>query len=256
MSPREETTRALYDRSALGWQRDQPVMLSDFTARPVVMKELGDMTGRRVVDLGCGEGYVSRILCEAGAASVDGFDISSEMIRQAKESTPAHAADRLSYAVRDLGAVGTMEPHIYDDAIAVFLLNYLSCAATASVFQLVRHCVRPGGQFIFTVPHPALAWLKPHSKPFYFDGEGQTYRGAIDHTLEGLIWRIDGESTPVRAVHKTFTDYNRLLREAGFDAMPVVRELYAEPSHIALDPDFFGPLEGIPLHVMFQVPVP
>ena len=111
MSPREETTRALYDRSALGWQRDQPVMLSDFTARPVVMKELGDMTGRRVVDLGCGEGYVSRILCEAGAASVDGFDISSEMIRQAKESTPAHAADRLSYAVRDLGAVGTMEPH-------------------------------------------------------------------------------------------------------------------------------------------------
>ena len=207
MSPREETTRALYDRSALGWQRDQPVMLSDFTARPVVMKELGDMTGRRVVDLGCGEGYVSRILCEAGAASVDGFDISSEMIRQAKESTPAHAADRLSYAVRDLGAVGTMEPHIYDDAIAVFLLNYLSCAATSSVFQLVRHCVRPGGQFIFTVPHPALAWLKPHSKPFYFDGEGKTYRGAIDHTLEGLIWRIDGESTPVRAVHKTFTYY-------------------------------------------------
>ncbi len=66
MSPREETTRALYDRSALGWQRDQPVMLSDFTARPVVMKELGDMTGRRVVDLGCGEGYVSRMLCEAG----------------------------------------------------------------------------------------------------------------------------------------------------------------------------------------------
>ena len=126
MSPREETTRALYDRSALGWQRDKPVMLSDFTARPVVMKELGDITGRRVVDLGCGEGYVSRLLCEAGAASVDGFDISSEMIRQAKESTPAHAADRLSFAVRDLGVIGTMEPHIYDDAIAVFLLNYLS----------------------------------------------------------------------------------------------------------------------------------
>jgi SAM-dependent methyltransferase len=231
-------------------------MLSDFTARPVVIEQLGDMTGRRVVDLGCGEGYVSRLLCEAGAGYVDGFDISPEMVRRAKEGAPAHASARLSYAVRDLGAGGTMTPHSYDDAIAVFLLNYLSCAATSRVFELVRHCVRPGGQFIFTVPHPALAWLKPHSKPFYFDGEGQTYRGAIDSTLEGLIWRTDGKSVPVRAVHKTFSDYNRLLREAGFDAMPTVRELYAEPAHIAQDPDFFGPLEGIPLHVLYQVPVP
>ena len=52
----------------------------DFTARPLVLQELAPLTGKHVLDLGCGEGYVARLVAQAGAQSVFGIDISSEMV--------------------------------------------------------------------------------------------------------------------------------------------------------------------------------
>jgi len=232
------------------------MMLSDYTARPRVVQTLGTLQGRRILDLGCGEGYVARTLVTAGAAYVEGYDISAEMVQLAREATPDDAAQRLRFEVRDLSQGLDPPATAFDDAIAVFLFNYLTCDQAAAVFDIVRTQVRSGGRFVFTVPHPALAWMRPHARPFYFDGAHTTYQEAVNQTLEGQIWRRDGQPVPVRAVHKTFADYNRLLREAGFLALPIVDELYVTEEHLALDPDFFGPLRGTPLHVMYTATLP
>ena len=250
------STETLYDDHAQGWARHEPVLLSDFTARPRVIEALGDLTGRRVLDLGCGEGYVARSLLKSGVAFVHGVDISSEMIGLARSACPPQATDRLRFDSCDLGAGLELPPDSFNDAIAVFLFNYLSCAQTAVVLQTVNRLVRPGGRFVFTVPHPALAWMRPHEAPFYFDAGGSNYQSAVDTTLEGEIWRRDGTAVPVRAVHKTFTDYIRLLREAGWTRLPQIEELYVTDAHVKLDPAFFGPLRGTPLHVLFTVELP
>jgi len=252
----EPSTEHLYDHHAERWARRAPTLLSDFTARPRVVAALGDLHGRRVLDLGCGEGYVARSLLDAGAAFVEGYDLSAQMIARANAAIPTEASARLQFAVRDLASGLPAPERPFDDCIAVFLFNYLSRAQTASVLSTVRQQVRSGGRFLFTVPHPALAWMRPHEAPFYFDGRDATYQGAVDQTLQGEIWRRDGDGVPVRAVHKTFTDYNRLLRDGGFVALPTLEELYVTPEHLALDPDFFGPLEGVPLHVLYTVTVP
>jgi SAM-dependent methyltransferase len=251
-----DSTEVLYDDHSQRWARSEPTLLSDYTARPRVVAALGDLTGRRVLDLGCGEGYVARTLLSSGAAFVHGFDISAEMVQLARSARTADTHDRLEFEVRDLAGGLDLPPAGFDDAIAVFLFNYLTLSETASVLATVIRLVRPGGRFVFTVPHPALAWMRPHEAPFYFDGGGSTYRSAIDRTLEGRIWRRDGVAVPVRAVHKTFTDYNRLLREAGIRELPEVEELYVTEDHMALDPDFFGPLQGMPLHVLFRITLP
>ncbi len=251
-----ESTEALYDDNSKRWARSEPILLSDYTARPRVVEALGDLTGRRVLDLGCGEGYVARTLLSSGAAFVHGFDISAEMVQLALGARTAETHDRLAFEVRDLAGGLDLPPASFDDAVAVFLFNYLGLDETASVLATVTRLVRPGGRFVFSVPHPALAWMRPHAAPFYFDGTESTYQSAIDRTLEGRIWRRDGVAVPVRAVHKTFTDYNRLLREAGIRQLPEVEELYVTEDHVALDPDFFGPLRGTPLHVLFTVTLP
>jgi 2-polyprenyl-3-methyl-5-hydroxy-6-metoxy-1,4-benzoquinol methylase len=82
------STSAIYDTHVGQWTREEPVLLSDFTARPIVIDELRPLAGTHVLDLGCGEGYVARLVADAGASSVFGVDASSEMVRNARSSVP------------------------------------------------------------------------------------------------------------------------------------------------------------------------
>ena len=50
----------------------------------IMLAMLGDVQGSSVCDLGCGEGYLSRILASRGAV-VTGVDISRILLRHAKE---------------------------------------------------------------------------------------------------------------------------------------------------------------------------
>ncbi len=250
------STESIYNDHSQRWARHAPTLLSDYTARPRVLAALGALHGHRVLDLGCGEGYVARLMLESGADFVHGVDISAEIVQLAQGAVTEGCRDRLRFEVQNLSTGLDLPAASFDDAVAVFLFNYLTLAETAAVLASVRRLVRPGGRFVFTVPHPALAWLRPHEAPFYFDGADTTYQSAVDQTLEGRIWRRDGASVPVRAVHKTFSDYNRLLRDAGIQRMPHVQELYVSDAHVALDPDFFGPLHGTPLHVLYDVTLP
>jgi len=49
-----------------------------------LMGLVGDLAGKSVVDVACGEGYFTRKLRRAGAAKVLGFDISERMIELAR----------------------------------------------------------------------------------------------------------------------------------------------------------------------------
>ena len=117
----------------------------------------------------------------------------------------------------------------------------------------VHRVLRPGGRFVFAVPHPSLAFLGEKRAPFYFEPDGVGYFSGRDRQFEGEIWRRDGKSVPVRSVHKTMEDYLTGLRDAGFNRMPDVVELRATEEHLELDPEWFGPLRDLPLHVAFRL---
>ena len=246
----------LYNENAANWARQEPTLLSDFTARPRVLEFLGDLSGSHILDLGCGEGYVARELHRRGAQRVHGFDISAEMVALATATTAPEAQNALIFETADLSRPLSVPDNSFDRALAVFLFNYLTCEETASVLETVRHALVKGGRFIFTVPHPALGWIRPNTYPFFIDPGAASYQEAVDTTLKGHIWRRDGVNLPIRSIHKTFSDYFRLLRQAGFESLPVVEELYVTEAHLELDPAFFGPLQGTPLHVLFAVDVP
>jgi len=75
-----ESTQDLYDTHASRWSRDQPLLLSDFTARQRVLEEVGPVQGLVLWDLGCGDGYLARALLQAGARLVPGDDSSEPMV--------------------------------------------------------------------------------------------------------------------------------------------------------------------------------
>jgi predicted TPR repeat methyltransferase len=81
----EKDAKKLYDEQAPSWQRNGPVLLSDYSARPFVMQLCEPLEGITMLDIGCGEGYVGRELLKRGASRIHGIDISSAMIEKAEE---------------------------------------------------------------------------------------------------------------------------------------------------------------------------
>ncbi|QDV04562.1 Malonyl-[acyl-carrier protein] O-methyltransferase [Planctomycetes bacterium Poly30] len=248
-----ESTATLYNDSAANWQRSEPILLSDFTARPFLLDWCGDVQGQSVLDLGCGEGYVARKLLEKGAGKIEGRDISMEMIENARASIAPPDRDKIAYEVGDATNLSGHPDAAYDLVVAVFLFNYLDRAQTHAAMVEIARVLKPGGRFIFAVPHPSLAFLRAEERPFYFSRGDHGYFSGRDALFEGKIWRRDGHGVRVRCVHKTLDDYFSALNAAGFGFMPELKELHATAEHLAFDPDFFEPLRDQPLHMALRV---
>ena len=58
--------------------------------------------------------------------------------------------------------------------MATFLFNYVTVAQMAEIMKRARALLAPGGRFVFSVPHPAFAFLRRNEAPFYFEGEGES----------------------------------------------------------------------------------
>lgn len=246
-----QDTEQLYDGQAQGWNRQEPILLSDYSARPFVIDLCEPIAGLRILDIGCGEGYVGRKLIERGAKHVHGLDLSSKMIEIAQATATAQQLHQASYETRDVRLLqpGEFEP---DLVLAMFLFNYLNSEDTTEVMRKVYAFLKPGGRFVFSVPHPSLAFLKKDQFPFYFETKGGYFSGR-NILFPGEIWRRDGVAVGVQCVHKTVTDYFMGLKAAGFSKLPEVHELHITDEHIAMDPAFFGPLKDLPLHIAFSI---
>jgi SAM-dependent methyltransferase len=247
-----QSTKVLYDASATNWVRSEPISLSDFTARPVVLGMCEPIADLKVLDLGCGEGYCSRELKRRGAGDVYGIDLSEGMIQAAQQR---EAQDQLG--IRYEAACATDFPQVaeasVDLVLAVFLFNYLTVEQMQQCMQEALRVLQPGGRFIFSVPHPSFPYMREPAYPFYFDVAGGGYFSQRNQQFPGKIWKRDGSSLDVQLVHKPLEEYFDGLRLAGFGGMPVVRELRVTPEHVQLDPEFFQPLFDYPLHLAIQV---
>ena len=244
-------THQIYNRAAPQWSRDQPVLLSDYTARPFLIEWSKPFLQGHLLDLGCGEGYVARTLAQLGCKHIDSVDVSIEMIRHARLRETAHPQG-IRYIVGDACDLSFLGTARYDLVLAVFLFNYLDHSDMTQVFTEIHHRLNPGGALIMSIPHPVMPFLEMPEDRFGFVPSGGYFSGR-DQTFEGKIARRDGIEVPVRCVHKTLQDLLKGLSEAGFQSMPDIAELGVTEEHLRLDPEFFSPLTDKPLHLAVKV---
>jgi len=249
-----KSTEEIYNAASDQWVRNDPQSLSDFTARPFVFDLCGDVTGHHIVDLGCGEGYCAREMLNRGASRIDGLDISEKMVAAANG-----AADNNDTSDFKVGTVTDLqfEDESFDLALGVFVYNYLGVDDTARSFKEVFRVLKPGAAFVFSVPHPSFPFIhKDQEPPFFFDMQGAGYFSGRDVRNLGEIHRRDGKMLPVEMNHKLIEDYFNALGAAGFNSLPIVRELKVLKEHVEFDKDFFSPLWDKPLHMAFRIEKP
>ena len=166
MSGELRTTNA-YDAEA-----SKSDCMSDFTARPIVFDMCKEhVKGATVLDVGCGEGYVARELVDMGASKIVGIDINSDMVKAAS-SHPAKKsceyyiegdASRLKETLlRTTNKTNLMpgagfDVGLFDLSVAVFVLNYLTITDMDKTFKDISLLLKPGGHFVFIVPHPFMS---------------------------------------------------------------------------------------------------
>jgi len=247
-----EDTKTLYNNQATEWNRNEPILLSDYSARPFVIDLCEPIEHKSILDAGCGEGYVGRQLIKRGARQVDGMDISEKMIEQAELQKRTSELFNVNYAVGDIRTRRIDEKSDYDIVLAMFLFNYLNVEDTSQVMEKIYRVLNSNGYFIFSVPHPSLAFLKKDKFPFYFETKGGYFSGR-NKLFPGEIWRRDRVAVGVQCIHKTIEDYFVCLKKAGFKKLPEIYELKITKQQVELDPEFFTPLIDLPLHLAIKV---
>ncbi|MDJ0734835.1 MAG: methyltransferase domain-containing protein [Nostocaceae cyanobacterium] len=248
----KDSTKNLYNNTAPEWIRGKPSSLSDFTARPFILEMCEPVAQQHILDLGCGEGYCSRELHRRGAAQVYGIDLSESMIAAARLQSEKDNLG-IDYQVGCATNLQQFEDCKFDLVVAVFLFNYLTTTQSTQCMSEVFRVLRPGGRFIFSVPHPCFPYMREPAYPFYFEVKEKGYFSQRNQQFPGRIWKRDGSSLNVQLVHKTFEDYFNVLQNSGFKNMPRLRELRVTKEHITLDESFFRPLFDLPLHLAIEV---
>ncbi|KAF2876043.1 S-adenosyl-L-methionine-dependent methyltransferase [Massariosphaeria phaeospora] len=108
--------------------------------RPSVVAALGDVRGKRCLDLACGTGRYTALLSSLGATSVHAFDISPVMIAGALASYPASTHPTLHFAVADCSKPSTLPlaPSAFDIVFAGWFLNYAGTEAElTNMFRVI-----------------------------------------------------------------------------------------------------------------------
>ncbi|KQU93560.1 SAM-dependent methyltransferase [Devosia sp. Root413D1] len=175
---------------------------------PALRALLPEIAGKRVVDLGCGFGQLSRWLGAEGARSVLGIDLSEKMLARAvaETSNPAvtYARGNLDELVLARGSadliVSSMALHYVEDFDRISGTLYGALA--------------PGGQLVFSVEHPIYA---ARAEPEWVAAaDGRQAFAIADYLVEGrrvTNWIVDG----IVKFHRTIGTMLNILTGAGFE---------------------------------------
>ena len=117
-----------------------------------LVAELAGGSGKSVLDLCCGQGDLTRLLCETGA-SVSGLDFSRAMLDAAEETAPAasfHEGDAADMLFPD---------GQFDAVVCNFGVMHLPDRQAA--LDEVCRVLRPGGVFVMST------WIGPEASPAF-----------------------------------------------------------------------------------------
>ncbi|MGH7294305.1 MAG: class I SAM-dependent methyltransferase [Polyangiaceae bacterium] len=139
------------------WPSNTFNALWDERQQALLVRALGDVTGRKVLDVGCGTGRVSRWLAEQrGARQVVGVDFSQATVEAARhESSALVSSGLVRFEQGDVVAgVDRLGVGAFDDAIVLGCFS-VACSDRESLVRAmanVARLVRRGGRLVLLEP--------------------------------------------------------------------------------------------------------
>lgn len=194
----------------------------DHLNTPAFFESLPDVRGCTCLDIGCGEGFNTRLLAQRGA-HVTGVDISEIFIRHATEH---ERAQPLGIAYQVASAVDLPFADASFDCATAFM-SFMDIPETELVLQQACRVLRRGGFLKFSICHPCFD--TPHRRNLR-GPDNRTYAlevGNYFDNLDGVVREWTFSSLPVELrgrfpkfqvpfFTRTLSQWINLTIEAGF----------------------------------------
>jgi len=157
----------------------------DHVSTPGFMSIFPEVKNKKGLDVGCGEGYNTRLIASKGA-NMTGIDISPTFVKYASEASQGE----ISYSVQDATKLNFPDD-FFDFTVSFFAL--LEIIDFKKAIEEIFRVTAEGGFFQFCITHPCF-W---HPKLNWLRGRNQEIKGLITNDYfqsknEISKWMFDG----------------------------------------------------------------
>ncbi len=180
-----------------------------FVTAPNLLRALGDIEGKDVLELGCGNGYWLRLLARAGARTT-GIDLAENQIVAAK-SWDDPMTSRIDYRVGDVSKELDLQGKFDVVFFEHVLLEIPDKDELYKAIQNAADALKEGGLLFISDIHP----FAPSSRP-----DGLRVADDFNYFDSGAPFeiqsrRVDGEIIYYKDVHWTLSDLAGAITSAG-----------------------------------------
>lgn len=179
---------------------------------PNMLKFMGDVDGKKILDLGCGEGGYSRQLAKRGAKLVS-VDCSEKAIEYAA-ALAGREKLQIEHFVRNSNDLFGIESERFDIVLCSMML--MDCEDFEGTVREAARVLKPGGRLFASVLHPCFDGN--HDSGIGRQGVGADRQVVVMNYFEPKQWEAPlwGGTIPVIWRHRTMEEYVKTFLKAGF----------------------------------------
>ena len=195
---------------------------------PTILRLLGNVKGKRVIDVGCGSGYLTAKLAYHASAVV-GLDPSRGMIEVAKREYGN--ISKLKFVNESIERFSKNQDSGMFDA-ATSNMSLITIPNLDEALRAVNSVLLPKGIFVINITHPCF--YNKHRR--YESAENFHY--IVSHKQQGrfmISQDSNGLPSPTTHFHRPLQEYIKSLRDASFSIDQLV-EPFPNPSIMKLYP--------------------
>jgi ubiquinone/menaquinone biosynthesis C-methylase UbiE len=211
--------KAEWDKIAEQWHKEvgkEGIWHQKHDIDPVIFKLLGNVRGKKILEIGAGNGYFSRLLAKKGAKVV-ATDIAPKLIFFAKKEEENNPLG-IEYFVRNAADLCEVKNKSFDAVVANMCLMDIADAEKA--IKEASRVLKKNGRFVFSVTHPAFSdfrqyWTIAKQKgKKYFARVVLTY---LSSSAEKFVFPIAGiKKFEATQYHRSIDTYFSYLKEVEF----------------------------------------
>lgn len=178
---------------------------NDTLEKPIILELVGDLTNRRILDLGCGDAAFGREALTKGSQTYLGIEGSHNMVEAAQKNLAGTTGTVVQATIEDWD----YPSEAFDLVVARLVFHYVE--DVAAVFNRIYTATLGGGRLVFSVEHPVIT-----SCDRAWQGNGPRQDWIVDNYFNTGRRITSWMGGQVVKYHRTVEDYFLGLQRAGF----------------------------------------